>query len=121
MVTPHSKNYQYLQDGLCELLLQSGGNPYMGQSLGNLLISAGFKNIENKTLPFHHYSNKDRQKLQDFIAYIDSWLAPTVPQIVAKLDLDKTRLTNGLEWFRSIGNRDNSAATAVIYRMFATK
>jgi ubiquinone/menaquinone biosynthesis C-methylase UbiE len=119
--TPHAKDYQYLQDGLCELLLQSGGNPYIGQSLGNLLLEAGFITVENKALPFHYYSSKEPEKLQQLIAYIDSWLAPTVPLIVDKLGKNETRLNKGLEWFRSIGNRDNGAATAVVYRVSGTK
>lgn len=121
VVTPHSKDYQYLQNSLCELLLQSGGNPYMGQSLGNLLIDAEFNNVENKALSFHYYSQKNQQKLQQFISYVDSWLAPTIPQIVSKLGKDKDRLIAGLEWFRSIANKDNGAVTAVIYRASAIK
>lgn len=121
VVTPESADYCYLQDGLCELLLQSGGNPYIGQFLGNLLNEAGFNHVENKALPFHYYSSKDRQKLQEFIAYVDSWLAPTVPLITEKLGKDKTRLIAGLEWFRSISNRDDSAATVVVYRASATR
>jgi ubiquinone/menaquinone biosynthesis C-methylase UbiE len=117
--TPNAQDYQYLQDSLCELLLQSGGNPYIGQSLGNLLIEAGFTTVENKALSFHYYSNKE--KLQQFIAYIDSWLAPTVPLIVEKLGKDETRLHNGLAWFRSIGSRNNDAATAVVYRVSGVK
>lgn len=121
VITPHSADYQYLQDGLCKLLLQSGGNPYMGQSLGNLLIDAGFNNVENKALSFHYCSQKNRLQLQQFISYVDSWLAPTIPQIATKLGKDKGRLVSGLEWFRSIGSKDNSTVTAVIYRASATK
>ena len=121
IVTPESADYRYLQDGLCELLLQSGGNPYIGQTLGNLLNEAEFKTVANKALPFHYYSSKDRQRLQEFIAYVDSWLAPTVPLITEKLGKDKAKLNAGLEWFRSIGNRDNGAATVVVYRVSATK
>jgi ubiquinone/menaquinone biosynthesis C-methylase UbiE len=121
IVTPESADYRYLQDGLCELLLQSGGNPYIGQSLGNLLNEAGFNNVDDRALPFHYYSSKNRQKLQEFIIYVDSWLAPTVPLITEKLGKDKARLIAGLEWFRSIGNRDNGAATVVVYRASATR
>ena len=120
LVTPESADYRYLQNGLCELLLQSGGNPYIGQSLGNLLNEAGFKTVTNKALSFHYYSSKDRQKLAEFIAYVDSWLAPTVPLIAEKLGKDKAKLIAGLEWFRSISNRDNGAATIVVYRVTAT-
>ena len=121
VITPKSADYRYLQDGLCELLLQSGGNPYIGQSLGNLLNEAGFNYVENRALPFHYYSGKNRQRLREFIAYVDSWLAPTAPLIAEKLGKDKTRLTAGLEWFRSISNEDNGAATVIVYRASAIK
>ena len=120
VITPKSADYRYLQDGLCELLLQSGGNPYIGQSLGNLLNDAGFKTVENKALPFHYYS-RDRKQLQEFIAYVDSWLAPTVPLIIEKLGKDKAKLITNKKWFRSIGNRDDSAATVIVYRVSAIK
>jgi ubiquinone/menaquinone biosynthesis C-methylase UbiE len=120
-LTYYAQDYQYLQNSLCELLLQSGGNPYIGQSLGNLLLKAGFTTVENQALPFHYYSNQEPEKLQQFIAYINSWLAPTVPLIVEKLGKDETRLNNGLAWFRSIGSKDNDAATAVVYRVSGVK
>jgi SAM-dependent methyltransferase len=37
LIEPESSDYQYLQNALCELLIQSGGNPYIGRKLGLLL------------------------------------------------------------------------------------
>ena len=121
VITPHSPDYQYLQNGLCELLLQSGGNPYVGQALGNLLGKTGFERVENRALSFHYNSHQNPQRLLEFISYVDSWLAPTIPQISAKLNKNKAKLTNGLEEFRNISIKENSAVTAVIYKTTALK
>ena len=121
VITPHSPDYQYLQNSLCELLLQSGGDPYIGQSLGNLLGEVGFNKVENRALSFHYNSHQNPQQLLEFISYVDSWLAPTVPQIADKLGKDKAKLSNGLEEFRNVGIKENSAVTAVIYKATATK
>lgn len=114
--TPHSDDYQYLQQGLCELLVASDGNPYMGQSLGNLLQKGGFTTVKNKALSFHFSAQQNSQKLAEFINYVDSWLAPTVPLIAEKISRDKTRLEKGLEEFRAVGKSTEGTATAVIYR-----
>ena len=121
IISPESADYRYLQDGLCELLLSSGGNPYIGQSLGNLLTKTGFKKVENKALSFHYSYSQSKQQLQQLITYIDSWLAPTIPQIAEKLHQDRARLIAGLEWFRDVATKGNGAATVTVYRVSAIK
>jgi ubiquinone/menaquinone biosynthesis C-methylase UbiE len=119
LVTPESADYRYLIDSLCELLLQAKGNPYMGQSLGTLLLQAGFQQINNQPFPVHHAYSLNRQELKDFIDYVDSWLAPTVEQAVAELGKDLPRLQAGLDWFRRISDRQDGAISATIYRASA--
>lgn len=119
LVTPESADYRYLIDSLCELLLQAGGNPYIGQSLGSLLLQSGFQQINNQPFPVHHAYSSDRQALKDFIDYVDSWLAPTVEQAVAELGKDLLRLQAGLDWFRRISDRHDGAISATIYRASA--
>jgi ubiquinone/menaquinone biosynthesis C-methylase UbiE len=119
LVTPESADYRYLIDSLCELLLQAGGNPYIGQSLGSLLLQAGFQQNNNQPFPVHHAYSSDRQALKDFIDYVDSWLAPTVEQAVAELGKDLLRLQAGLDWFRRISDRHDGAISATIYRASA--
>lgn len=119
LVTPESADYRYLMDSLCELLLQARGNPYIGQSLGILLTQAGFKEVNNQPFPVHHAYSLDRQQLRDFVDYVDSWLAPTVEQAVTQLGKDSQRLQTGLNWFRSISDRQDGAISATIYRASA--
>lgn len=94
----------------------------MTNQFGNYLH--GYSDIEQERLitqAFHYYSQENSAKIQNLIAYIDSWLAPTVPLIVKKLSKNKTRLQSGLEWFRNIVNQNNGAATVVIYRASGKK
>ena len=120
LVTPESSAYRYLIDSLCELLLQAKGNPYIGQSLATLLTQAGFDRVDNRPFPVHHAFSLNRQKLQGFIEYVDSWLAPTVEQAATKLGKDLQKLQAGLEWFRSISDRPDGAVSVTIYRALAT-
>lgn len=120
LISPESSDYRYLMDSLCELLLQAGGNPYIGQSLATLLAQAGFQRIDNRPFPVHHAYSLDRQKLRGFIEYVDSWLAPTVQQAATKLGKDISRLQAGLDWFGSISDRDDGSVSVTIYRTFAT-
>lgn len=119
LITPESSDYRYLIDSLCELLLQAQGNPYMGQSLATLLTQANFNQVENRPYPVHHAHSLSNQELRDFIGYVDSWLAPIVEQAVTELDKNQQKLQAGLDWFRSICDRQNGAITATIYRASA--
>lgn len=120
LVYPHSEAYSYLQSALAELLLQADGNPYQGQVLGNLLSDVGFKQVKNTPLAFHYSVSQNQQELQNFIDYVDSWLAPTIPLILEKLTKDRAQLQAGLDWFRNIPDCPDGAATAVIYRAVAS-
>ncbi|MEM7761775.1 MAG: methyltransferase domain-containing protein [Cyanobacteria bacterium P01_A01_bin.40] len=119
LITPESSDYRYLIDSLCELLLQASGNPYIGQSLGTLLNQTGFNQIDVQPFPVHYTHSLNCQQLRDFVDYVDSWLAPTVEQAVAKLGKDLIRLQAGLNWFRSISDRSDGAISATIYRASA--
>ena len=120
LIYPESKDYRYLIDSLCELLLQAKGNPYIGQSLATLLAQSGFNQVNNQPVPVHHAYSLNQDKLKGFINYVDSWLAPTVEQAIA-IGKDKTKLNAGLDWFRSIPHRHDGAVSATIYRASATK
>ena len=58
---------------------------------------------------------------EEFIDYIDSWLAPTIPQMVEQLDKDKNKLIAGLNWFHQLPDLENGAITIVIYRASGSK
>jgi ubiquinone/menaquinone biosynthesis C-methylase UbiE len=121
LISPPSPDYDYLQTALSELLLQANGNPYVGQSLGNLLADSGFKKIKNIPIAVHHSVSNNRKEFKGFIDYIDSWLAPTIPQMVEKLGKNKEQLLAGLKWFHQLSEQNNGAITVVIYRASGIK
>jgi ubiquinone/menaquinone biosynthesis C-methylase UbiE len=115
VISPPCADYSYLQDSLCELLLAAKGNPYIGQSLATLLARSGFTRVNNQPVSVHYAYSLNRQELGDFVAYIDSWLAPTVEQAIA-LGKDARRLQAGLNWFRNIPHLTDGAISATVYR-----
>jgi len=119
LVTPESSEYRYLIDSLCELMLLAKGKPYIGQSLGILLNQAGFRNADNQPFSVHHATSLDSGKLAKFVEYVDFWLASIVKQAVDELGKDTQILHTGLDWFRSICDRDDGAVSATIYRATA--
>jgi ubiquinone/menaquinone biosynthesis C-methylase UbiE len=121
LIYPESDDYQYLQAALCELLIQSGGNPYIGRRLGLLLQKAGFNRVQNIPVPFHYFQKTHSQELFDFIEYIYAWLAPTLPQMINKLGKNEEKLRSGLEFFRNLPNLEESAASIVVYQASAIK
>ena len=119
LVTPKSSDYRYLLDSLCELMLLAKGNPYIGQSLGFLLSQAGFSQMDNQPFPVYHSYSLDFGEFVNFVEYVDSWLAPVVKQAAEELDKNMQKLNAGLDWFRSIIDRDEGAISATIYRATA--
>jgi ubiquinone/menaquinone biosynthesis C-methylase UbiE len=121
LIEPESDDYQYLQNALCELLIQSGGNPYIGRKLGLLLQKTGFDRVQNLPIAFHYFQKSHSQELFNFIEYVYAWLAPTLPQMIDKLGKDEQKLRSGLKFFRNIPNLEESAASIVVYQAFAIK
>lgn len=119
LITPESSDYRYLIDSVCELLLQTKGNPYVGQSLATLLTQAGFSRVENQQFHIHHVHSLDSHKLRGFVEYVYSWLAPTVEQAVACLNKNHEKLQSGLNWFRRISDLHDGAVSVTIYRASA--
>ena len=98
------------------MLLTAQGHPYIGQSLARLLNKACFDKVDNQPVSVHYAHSLDPQELIDFVAYIDSWLAPTVEQAIAKLGKDSQRLNSGLDWFQNIPYLTEGAISATVYR-----
>jgi ubiquinone/menaquinone biosynthesis C-methylase UbiE len=116
VISPHCSDYSYLQDSLCELLLAAKGHPYVGQSLATLLTKSGFEKVNNQPVAVHYAHSLNRQELADFVAYVDSWLAPTVADAILRLGKDRGRLEKGLNWFRNIPSLSDGAISATVYR-----
>ena len=121
LIAPDFEDYRYLQAALAELFLASGGNPYIGKSLGIYLTDAGFNAVQNLPLAFHFSNAENPQELRDFIHYVDSWLAPIIIQMVDKLGKNHQRLLFGLNWFRSLTENPDAAVTVVINRASGRK
>ncbi len=121
VISPDSEDYRNLQYGLCELFTQSGGNPYIGQSLGNLLTKSGFQKVNNKAFALHYFASKQPKKIAAFIDYASYWLAPTIPQIAEYANKDYESLLAGLDDFYKVKNSPYGAVTAVIYRTTGVK
>ncbi len=121
LITPESEDYNYLKHGLCELIIQSGGNPYIGQFLGNLLTQSKFTAVTNKAFIFHYFTGKSKKKMIEFIDHLNSWLAPAIPQIESYTGMDRESLKDGLEDLNSIKNNPNGSISAMIYRACGIK
>ncbi|MDJ0796841.1 MAG: class I SAM-dependent methyltransferase [Calothrix sp. MO_167.B12] len=116
LVWPESPDFEYLWDSLCELLLHANGNPYIGRILGQLLISAGFREVTNTPRTFHHFGSSGSQELHEWVEYINSTIEPTVIQMTRKLGKDLERLKAGLEFWQSIPKQLESASSITVYQ-----
>lgn len=121
LIWPESTDYQYLQDAFCDLFHQADGNPHVGRILGPLLLSAGFKEVNNTPWGVYHFHSPGSEELRDFVEYVYSFIEPAITQMTQKLGKDESRLRAGLEFFRTLPEQPKSVATVVVYRASAKR
>jgi ubiquinone/menaquinone biosynthesis C-methylase UbiE len=116
LIWPDSSDFQYLQDSFSELFHHASVNPNVGRALGPLLLSAGFREVTNKSWGFYHFHSPGSEELRDYVEYICSCMEPLMINMTQKLKRDPERLQYGLKFFRSLLDRPEGAAAQVIYR-----
>ncbi|MFB2772500.1 class I SAM-dependent methyltransferase [Pelatocladus sp. BLCC-F211] len=121
LIWPESNDYRYLQNSLYELFHHTGGQPHIGRVLGPLLLSAGFSKVTNTPLGIHYFRSLGNEDLRNFIEWLYCVIESTINHMTQKLGKNPERLRSGLEFFRSIPDQSESAATAVIYRALARR
>ncbi|KST65155.1 class I SAM-dependent methyltransferase [Mastigocoleus testarum] len=121
LIWPDTIDYRYLQKSLYELFEHTDGQPHIGRILGPLLLSAGFGKVTNTPLGIHYFRSSENEDLRDFVEWLYCVIESTINHMIQKLGKNPERLRSGLEFFRSIPDQPESAATAVIYRASAKR
>jgi ubiquinone/menaquinone biosynthesis C-methylase UbiE len=111
-VTPPSADWDYLESAQYEFFARHG-NPIAGRQLGVLLRAAGFAEVRNAPAGFHYFHGAEA--LREHVDYILEFLEPGIPKMTP-LGFDETRLRRGIEYLRSVPDREDGSMTTIVYR-----
>jgi len=64
------------------------GDPFVGAKLGNLLLDAGFQNVQTEVIT-HHFDNRSPKKRADFIEEMASVLLSGAPALLKEKKVEK--------------------------------
>ena len=78
---PYSPNLWKYWMAFNDYQLDTGGDPFIGLKLGNLLLSLGFKNIETKIITWH-YDNRWPHKRRDYIQEFKKLILSAADQLI---------------------------------------
>jgi ubiquinone/menaquinone biosynthesis C-methylase UbiE len=116
-VTPPSADWDYLENAQFEFFARHG-NPIAGRQLGVLLRGAGFAEVRNAPVGFHFFQGA--RGFREHVDYILEFLEPGLAKMVP-LGFNEMRLRSGIEYLRSIPDRENGSMTTIVYRAQGTR
>ncbi|MET0406418.1 MAG: methyltransferase domain-containing protein [Cystobacter sp.] len=71
---------------------ESGGNPFVGASLGHLLTEAGFQGVGTEVRPFHFDSRQAKERAR-FTAVFEKVLLSAAPELLKSRRVDRATIT----------------------------
>jgi ubiquinone/menaquinone biosynthesis C-methylase UbiE len=85
---PYSPNVWKYWMAFNDFQYESTGDPFIGAKLGNLLVSAGFRDIETKVKTWH-FDNRNPQKRQKTIEYWSELLMSARDALIESKQIDE--------------------------------
>jgi ubiquinone/menaquinone biosynthesis C-methylase UbiE len=79
---PYSPNLWKYWMAFNDQQVDSGGDPFIGAKLGNLLLAAGYQQVETKVKSFH-YDNRDPARRRAMISFWSDLLMSASDQLIA--------------------------------------
>lgn len=96
-----------------------GGDPFVGAKLGNLLQSAGFRDIETEVRTFH-FDNRAPGERAEFLSYWTDLLLSGAPELLGKGHVSKETVEGMREELDLVGRAPDSVFLYSFMRAVAT-
>lgn len=113
LLDPYSPNVWKYWMAFNDFQIESGGDPFVGAKLGNLLLDAGFTDVRTEIKTFH-YDNREPEKRANMLAYWEELLLSAADQLIAAGRVD----AGTVECMRYELHRVRSAPGAVFFYSF---
>jgi SAM-dependent methyltransferase len=106
-VDPYSKDTLRYWTALNEQQLALGGDPFIGAKLGNLLGSAGFRDVVTEVKSFH-LDNRDPLGRAEFLGYWSELLLSSAPALLDAKKVDESVVRGMREELARVAHDPNS-------------
>ncbi|WP_267224520.1 class I SAM-dependent methyltransferase [Dyella silvae] len=85
----------------------SGGDPFIGAKLGNLLLAGGYSNVQTEVKSFH-LDNRQPGKRKQMIEFWEELLLSAADQLVATGKVDETTVSGMRQELQAVRNDPNA-------------
>ena len=82
LLDPYSPNVWRYWMAFNDFQIESGGDPFVGAKLGNLLLAGGFRDVSTEIKTFH-FDNREPARRKTMIAFWEELLLSAADQLVA--------------------------------------
>jgi ubiquinone/menaquinone biosynthesis C-methylase UbiE len=82
LLDPYSPNVWRYWMAFNDFQIESGGDPFVGAKLGNLLLAGGFRDVSTQIKTFH-FDNREPARRKQMIAFWEELLLSAADQLVA--------------------------------------
>ncbi|KGM57406.1 methyltransferase [Lysobacter arseniciresistens ZS79] len=121
LLDPYSPNTWRYWMAFNDFQIESGGDPFVGAKLGNLLLAGGFHDVTTEVKTFH-FDNREPARRKAMIAFWEELLLSAADQLVAAGKVTPEVVAGVREEMRQVQNDPNAVfffsfvqARAVVY------
>lgn len=121
LLDPYSPNVWRYWMAFNDFQIDSGGDPFVGAKLGNLLLAGGYRDVSTDIKTFH-FDNREPARRKTMIAFWEELLLSAADQLVAAGKVDEGTVAGVRAEMRQVQNDPNAVffysfvqARAVVY------
>ena len=107
LLDPYSPNVWRYWMAFTDFQLESGGDPFVGAKLGNLLLAGGYRDVTTQVKTFH-FDNREPARRKTMIAFWQELLLSAADQLIAAGKVDEETVEGVREEMRQVQNDPNA-------------
>lgn len=107
LLDPYSPNVWRYWMAFNDFQLESGGDPFVGAKLGNLLLAGGFRDVTTQVKTFH-FDNREPARRKTMIAFWQELLLSAAEQLIAAGKVDEETVAGVRREMQQVQNDPNA-------------
>lgn len=107
LLDPYSPNVWRYWMAFNDFQLETGGDPFVGAKLGNLLLAGGYRDVTTQVKTFH-FDNRDPSPRKMMIAFWEELLLSASGQLIAAGKVDQETVDGVRQEMRQVQNDPNA-------------
>lgn len=107
LLDPYSPNVWRYWMAFNDFQVETGGDPFVGAKLGNLLLAGGYRDVTTQVKTFH-FDNRDPSRRKMMIAFWEELLLSASEQLMAAGKVDQETVDGVRQEMRQVQNDPNA-------------